>query len=245
MTRLISIEWLKMRTIRSPWFLLLGAIALVIAGVSGVGRSGTALAESGTVARAASHVGLVSMLSLVIGILIVAGEYRHKTITDTFLTTPRRTLIIAAKLVVAAGMGLLFGLVSAAVALLMIVMWWNAKGIAIDFSRPLLWQTLLGGMAWNVLFAAIGVGIGALVRNLTAAIAIALAWIAVVEGVVGQVVGDLARWLPFASGSALGEGPTLGSYTPISQWQGVVALIIYAGIFVMVALATSVRSDVT
>ena len=199
MTELIRIEWLKLRTTRSPWFLLLAGVALVVAGISGVGRGGTDLALPSTVAKAAAHVGLVSVLSLVLGILMVAGEYRHKTITDAYLSTPRRSSVIEAKLIVASTMGLLYGVVCAAVALLTLTLWWKAKDLPLDPSNGDLWHTLVGGVAWNVGFAAIGVGIGALVRNVTAAIALALAWVAVVEGVVGQLVGDLARWLPFAS----------------------------------------------
>jgi ABC-2 type transport system permease protein len=238
-------EWLKLRSTRAPWLLLLAAVALVVAGVSGAAKSGSDLALPATVSKAAEHVGLVSMLSLVLGILVVAGEYRHRTITDTFLSTPRRSPVIVAKLAVSMALGLVYGVVSAGVALLTIALWWKGKGIPLDLWDGDLWRTLLGGVAWNIAFAAIGVGLGSLVRNLTAAIALALVWIAVVEGVVGQLVGDLARWLPFASGTALGRGPTLGSYSPVSQWQGALSLVVCATVLVTVALSTSVRSDVS
>lgn len=245
MSTLIRIEWWKVRTTRAPWFLLLAAIALVIAGVSGISNMGVDLASPDTVSKAAAHVGLVSLLALVLGILIVGSEYRHKTISDTYLSTPRRTRVVAAKVVVATAMGFAYGIVSALTAVVMIVFWWRVKAVPLDLTSGALWDTLLGGVVWNAAFAALGVALGALLRNVTAAIAAALAWIAVVEGVVGQLIGDLAKWLPFASGSALGKGPTLGSYAPILQWQGAVALVAYAAVFFAVAVSTTVRGDVT
>jgi ABC-2 type transport system permease protein len=245
MIGLLRIEWLKLRSVRSPWFLLLGGPALVVAGVSGLVVSKADLARSATVATAAAHVGLVSMISLVLGIIVVAGEYRHRTISDTFMSEPRRSSIVIAKLVVASGMGFLNGIISAVAAILAIIVWWKVKGTGLDLSGGDLWRTLVGGVLWNVGFAAIGVGVGALVRNLAASIAVALVWIALVEGVVGQLVGDLARWLPLASGTALGKGPALASRTPVTQVEGAITLAVYAAVLAAIALMTSVRRDVS
>jgi len=57
------------------------------------------------------------------------------------------------------------------------------------------------------LYAALGVGLGALVRNLATAIAMSLAWIAFVEGIAMNLLGGLGRWLPMASGMALDNVP--------------------------------------
>jgi ABC-2 type transport system permease protein len=239
---LIANEILKLRTVRSPLLLLAGAELVVIAGASGLFVSGADLTAPDTVRRAVAHAGLVSLFSLVLGIVGMAGEYRHRTVTDTYLSTPDRGRVVAAKLAVYAGTGALFGLVSTIVATVTTAIWLAAKGGALDLGDADLWRTLVGCVGWNAGFAAIGVGVGALVRNLSAAVAVALAWLALVEGIVGQLLGTgLARWLPFASGVAMEGIDTNG----LSQWGGALVVAAYALIFAVIAVSTTVRRDVT
>jgi len=173
MTTLIANEFRKLRTIRGPWLLLAAGPVLVIVGVAGEVAGGADVTQPQTAIHAVAHAGVMSLLTLIFGITAVAGEYRHKTITDTYLATPRRGRVIAAKFAVYAA------------------------------------------------FAAIGVSLGALIRNLAAAIATALAWIALVEGLIGELISDLEAWLPFAGGQALsrlpGAPPTFPN-GPVDCW---------------------------
>lgn len=237
-------EFLKLRTVRSPLLLLGAAQLVVLAGVSGLFVSGASLDDPATQLRAIGHAGLVSMFSLVLGIVGIAGEYRHRTVTDTYLGTPRRGRVVTAKLATYAVAGAVFGLVSSLVAVAATAIWLAAKGGSLDLSDGAVWRTLAGCVLWNACFAAIGVGLGALVRNLVAAIAIALAWLALVEGIVGQLIGKLDRWLPFNSGLALEHLPTPGTDL-LPQWGGGVVLAAYALLFAALAVSTTVRRDVS
>jgi ABC-2 type transport system permease protein len=237
-------EFLKLRTVRSPLLLLAAAQLVVLAGVSGLFISGANLDDPATPLRAIGHAGLVSMFSLVLGIIGVAGEYRHKTITDTYLGTPRRGRVITAKLGTYAIAGAVFGLVSSLVAFAATAIWLAGKGSSLALSDGAVWRTLIGCVIWNACFAAIGVGLGALVRNLVGAVAVALAWIALVEGIVGQLVGDLDRWLPFNSGLALEDVPAPG-VDLLPQWGGGLVLAAYALLFALLAVSTTVRRDVS
>jgi ABC-2 type transport system permease protein len=239
---LIANEILKLRTTRGPLLLLGGAQLVIVAGASGPFLSGADSTDPETIQAAVAHAGLVSIFALVLGIMGMAGEYRYRTITDTYLSTPDRGRVVAAKLVTYAGAGALFGVVSAIVATTTTALWLAAKPGSLDLGDAQLWQTLVGCIGWNAGFAAIGVGVGALMRNLAAAVAVALAWLALVEGVVGQLLGSgLARWLPFASGVAM-EGVNSNG---LPQWGGALVVAAYSLIFALVAISTTVRRDVT
>jgi ABC-2 type transport system permease protein len=237
-------EILKLRTVRGPLLLLAAGQLVVIAGASGLFVSGADIADPTTPLRAVAHAGLVSIFSLILGIVGMAGEYRHKTVTDTFLGTPLRGRVVADKLVVYAAAGVAVGLVSSVVSTTVTALWMSGKGGSLDLSDPAVWRTLAGCVVWNACFAAIGVGLGALIRNVVGAIAVALAWIALVEGIVNQLLGDLGKWLPFASGVALEDIPA-ANVQQLPPWGGGLVLATYAVVFAAVAVSTTVRRDVS
>jgi len=243
---MIQSEFRKLRTVRGPWLLLAAGPLLVVAGVTGLVQSGGNVNDPAAQGEALSHVALGALFTLIFGILAVAGEYRHGTVTDTFLSFPGRGAVVAAKLVVYGIVGAAAGLVSSGVAIAVTAGWWSAKGGSFDLSSAGSWRTLGGGVAVNVAFAAIGVGVGALVRNLVAAVAAALAWVALVEGIAGQLVGSgLARWLPFYASQALGRSNMTSTASLLPQWGGGLVLAGYAAVFAATAVLTTLRRDVT
>jgi ABC-2 type transport system permease protein len=243
MTALVSAEARKLVTIRSTWLLLGVAQVVLLIGVSGVLLNRDDIASLAVQQSAIAHLGLVSLFTLVLGILAVAGEYRHRTITDTYLAVPHRQRVVWAKLVVHTVAGAAFGVLAAAVAVGASALWLAARGVTLDAGSADLWTTVAGGVAWNAAFAAIGVGVGALITNQIGAIAAALAWIALVEGLIARLVGDAGQWLPFALGSALNRLPTAADGP--GQWAAGLALLAYAVVFVAAGVATTVRRDVT
>jgi ABC-2 type transport system permease protein len=242
----VRTEFRKLATIRSPWLLLAAGPVIVVAGITGLVLSGANLHDPAVQSRAMAHVGLAAEVALIFGILAVAGEYRHGTITDTFLSFPRRGRVITAKLTVYGLVAAAAGLVSSAAALVTTAAWWAAKGG--DFHLPAggTWLTLAGGVAANCALAIIGVGLGAVIRNVVGAIALALAWIALIEGIAGQLVGSrLARWLPVYASEALDRSGFPAATRLLPQWGGGLVLLGYAAVFAAAAVLVTLRRDVT
>jgi ABC-2 type transport system permease protein len=217
-----------------------------VAGVTGLAVSGANVHDPAVQSRALAHAGLAAVFTLVFGILAVAGEYRHGTIADTFLGFPSRWPVIAAKLAVYGLTGAAAGLVSSAAALATTAAWWAAKGAAFHLPAQGSWLTLAGGVATNCAFAIIGVGLGALIRNVIGAVALALAWLALIEGIAGQLVGSgLARWLPFYASEALDRSAMPAASQLLPQWGGGLVLLGYATVFAVAGTLVTLRRDVT
>ena len=96
MNNLIHAELLKLRTTRMIYGLALAALAFAaisaISAISTAGKSGGGPALSTAAGiRNVMSAGLPGgILALVIGILIMAGEFRHNTATSTFLISATR-----------------------------------------------------------------------------------------------------------------------------------------------------------
>ena len=131
MSGLLRSEWLKIRTTRTLLWYLLGLVVLVGITVAGqVTSAPTDILESerGFVDVLQAS-GWATAFALLFGIIGVAGEYRHETITQTFLAAPVRERVIAAKLIVYAGAGLCVGLIALLVTFAMALPWLAAKDV--------------------------------------------------------------------------------------------------------------------
>lgn len=201
-------EWLKLRTTRVPVMALalVPAMSAVVAyaSLSLAGKDGNApLGPASFVDALSAPASIVTTVMLVLGVLATTTEYRYQTVTTTFLAAPRRWPVVAAKLGCAAIAGAAAAATSLAVTTAIAIPWLRSEGIAVEFGGDGL-RIAAGVLASAALFAAVGVAVGAIVRNQTAAVAIVFVWLLAVEGLVTDVWGaDVFRWLPAAAGGAL------------------------------------------
>ena len=241
---LVGAEWLKVRTTRLLHGTLPTAVAISAAGVAGAVVSaddpGT-LASAREVSDVLAWTGSGALVVLVAGIVLAAGEQRHGTAVDTFLTTPRRGRVVAAKLAVGAALGLLVGLVTAVGAAAVAGAAYAARDATLPLDDGEVWASLAGTLAYTTLFAVLGVGLGSLVRNQVVAVTAALAWVAVVEHIFIGLAPDLGRWMPFEAGQAIVRTPLDHLLSPLA---GTAVLTLYAAAFALAGRRATTSRDV-
>jgi ABC-2 type transport system permease protein len=196
MTALLHAELIKLRTTRT--FVALAGIAVAISLLltALVGLLSEPTEESVLIDVFASDVS--GFFILVLAVVGISGEWRHRTITSSLLAAPDRLRFLTAKTLAFAAAGILMSLlISIAVTIL---------GLAIltvrDLPAPEAGE-LADLAARNALVAALlgafGVGIGALVRNQVVAVVGLLVFSFVVETTLIALVPEVARFGPFTS----------------------------------------------
>src|SRR4030095_5117170 len=147
----------------------------------------------------------------------------------TFLVTPARGRVVAAKLAAAALAGLAVAL-GAPVVVLGIALPWpprtRGRGVRVPRAAPGLAARLVGLAAAVALSGVLGTGLGALFRNQYAAVVAGLLlWQGGVEGLIVGVLGrpGLGRWLPQGATA----GPTAPGDASLTTWAGALVLAAY------------------
>jgi hypothetical protein len=253
MIRLVRAEWTKLFTTRVWLGLLIGScvmaggFAALFTGFAGrSGQDGQALPGVGTTAfeqAAFAVTANATVLFLILGIIGMTQEYRHRTATPTFLTTPRRGRVVVAKLAAYALAAVPFGLLVAATDVVVVMIYAGARGATPALAGDNL-RVLGGAWAALVIYAVIGVGIGALLRNQVGAIVGALVYLFVVEQVVRSIpaISGAFKWLP--GGALQAMTATLDGTELLAPWQGGLLLLGYGLLAALLGTVLAVRRDV-
>lgn len=243
MIDLLAAEWLKLRTTRLLSGMVAAAVGISLAAVAGkvLTQEGATQLESAEGVRVTLSVtGTGAILVLVLGILISAGEYHHGTAADTFLTTPRRQQVLMAKLTVGASVGAAIGGIISLTALGLATLLYDLEGATFPVDGADVWLILVGTVVYAGLFAVLGVALGSLVRNQVLAVAGALAWFAVVEHTLVNLVPSIGRWLPAAAGQAIVRTPLDGLLSPLAA---TVLLVAYGAAVTVAGLRVAMGRD--
>jgi ABC-type transport system involved in multi-copper enzyme maturation permease subunit len=179
-----------------------------------------------------------------LGVMSITSEIRHGTIRPTFLVTPQRNRVLSAKVLVSMFFGAAFGLIATALAVGAGSAALAARGIESQLDVGAYALFLVGGTAAGALWAAIGVGLGAVVRNQVPTLIGICAWLLFVEGLlVGDVagVGDVGRFAPGAAAAAIsGQDPD----KLLAPAVGLALLVLYTAAAAIAGSIAIARRDV-
>ena len=252
MSRAVRSELRKLTTTRLWWGMLLGALALAALGVvSQIATNGLPRVNAPPLTDPATQRAILSsaagayIFSVVVGIILITTEFRHFTSRPTFLAEPRRGVVVLAKLVASLGVGLLYGVAAVAVAVAIAVPWLAAKQVHLDWTGSGLVVVVVGAVFAVAVYAVVGLGVGVLLRNQVAAVLSTLAYLLVVEPLVGvvPVIKEAYRFLPGAAARAL-TGARSPDTTLLTNWQGGLVLLGWGLLFAVLGWLVMLRRDV-
>jgi hypothetical protein len=138
-------------TTSTIWWILLAAMVIVALGtyltVALGDTEGQALLSDDALREAIHGASGGSVLMAVAGVIGVAGEWRTGQANQTFMSTPRRERVLAAKAAVYTGVGLIFGVVASLVALPIAWAVYRAEGVTFPLDNAVVWTSLGGVIA--------------------------------------------------------------------------------------------------
>ena len=279
--RLISAEIMKIRTTRAWWiflgvFTLFSAVALLQNFLShhyqlypqqdladraqALAQAAEARTPAGAAAIAASMMTSGQFLSVLIvmllGIHVVTSEIAQRTVTATFLVTPRRERVIVAKLAAAGAFGALFWLITTVLDGVVTPVFMASQHISASLTGQGVIRAVLLGLLAFLLWAAFGLGLGVVMRSQVASVVAGIAIYAGGFAVVELVCHGLydvyhQAWLlaapviapAVASQVMITPAPAFPHAPP--QWTGAVIMAGYALILTAAGIVQIRRHDIS
>jgi len=229
-------ELLKVGTIRTLVWLAVAEVGLVLIAAVSVAASSGPL-ESPADHRSVARIAAISLVfALIAGIIVMAGESTHGTITQTLLVTPVRERVLAAKAALAA----LLGFVLAMIAVLLVLAI-TVPGASLDLHEARL--VFLGILVGAPLAGMLGVGFGAVVRSQGSGIGMSLLWLLLGENVVTLMSQTVAKVTPGRAFAALVSGER-SSGDLLGMGAGAAASVAWTAVLCAVGLFVFLGRDV-
>jgi len=245
MNTLVRVELRKLATIRGPAVIAAAASALVIVfAVFAVTTAGQGdappLGPETLPGFLRSPAQLLGFVALLLGVIAMAGEWTHRTVTRTFLLTPARRRVVMAKMLTGVLVGVGISVLALTLGLLVVLPVLVTKGVALSAVASA--EAALATIGISALYALMGVALGVLTRNQTVALVAALLWSLVLENVVPILVRapQLYAWLPGGAADAVIGRERSGLLDPIG---GGLLLAAYAAVLAAAGTLLVMRRD--
>jgi ABC-2 type transport system permease protein len=221
MKNLISAELLKLRTTKAGWAYAASVVIFVPVSIAlsiTVGNDQNPLTSSAGIRGVFSAASSGQLMAVLLGITMSAGEFRNNTATPTFLITPDRRRVMAAKVIAGSILGVVLALATP---------WLQARNVDVNLLSADVTTPIAGALLSLTLGVIFGIGIGGVIHNQTIAITVIVVWSSIIEALLTGFVPEVGRWLPTGAASALGGTWTNeGGLLPI--WAAALVLTGYS-----------------
>ncbi len=257
--RLLAAELRKITYQRAMWGMVLGGIAFSVLGTASTplildstenGLGLGTLAESAVVDGVYANAVSGFYFSILLGVLVVAGEFRHGTAVATFVAAPRRSRVLLAKLVAAGIAGLFLQVVATAGGLFSGWLALEFYPDAADPSIDIFVNTALAGVVSGFVLGILGAAIGALLRSQVLALVGTLLWLFVAEPTLLLLAPEAGKFFLTGLTTAIisidleTDLVDFSSDVFLSPGVAIAVLLGYAVVASVIALLSSMRRDI-
>lgn len=249
----LSSEWLKIRTTRTIFWLLIALAAVITLFVVGGVLTNSKADLSGSDNQiGAMGIGILApLIALIMGLIVSTGEFRHGTITPTLLSTPSRTLVVISKGIAGVLLGVTLvalaeGLVVAELAALLPI-----KGISLTLDGGDAARLLARILATAAIWGAIGSALGLALRNQIGTFVGCFAWLFFAEPIMQGILHSNAidshagRFFPLWATLAVLNDSKDNNQVLLGRVGGVIALCCWLALVTIMALVLLERRDVS
>lgn len=205
-----------------------------------------AVTQAATIYTSGQLIGL--LLVCLLGIVIVTSEFFQQTATNTFLITPRRGTVMAAKMLAAILLAVAAWLVTTVITVTGGALFLRSQGYGTGLGTWAVDRAILLNLAAFVIWAVFGVGFGAMIRSqLVATVSATVLYL--IGAAAASAVFDLINTYVITGAWVLKLqviAPAIASQVMISptpiftgsppQWVGAVVLIAYSAAFAAIGL---------
>jgi ABC-2 type transport system permease protein len=235
-TDALHFEWVRLRTVRSTYWLVTLAVLLplLLTGLIGFLTRDNPLSAAESAALLTGGVAILPLLPLpavligILGVLAIGHEYRHGTIRPTLTALPSRSSIVGAKLLIISLTAVVVAVVGIGLSLGVLTVI-RRELPAVDGTGR---AALLGYVLLLVLWGLIGVGATLLTRQTALVLPLLFVTPLMIEPLLSALtfipalndLQPLTRFLPFTAGTQLAQsfsaeerGEALGGLEPLSR----------------------------
>ncbi|XVQ15550.1 ABC transporter permease subunit [Spirillospora sp. CA-255316] len=260
---LLAAEWIKLRSLRSTWGVLVAGALAVIGICANSARSNVHLIQAnGTeeqrLAIDPMHAAfvpdaylIIMILAGAVGAMAVSGEYASGLIRTTFAAVPARRQVIAAKAAVVTAALLVFGAVVAASSFGLTQAIYDEVRIGLPADAPGAPRAIAASALLAPLCGLVGMALAALVRHVAGTVVAVVVVLAVLPRL---FAGETYRWakeignaMPVSAWSALVENPAarhVPARYPVGIGEAWTVYGAWALVAVVVAVVVVHRRDV-